>query len=189
MKVSSRNARRLSGRERLTQRAWEFVRVILLRSTPWFAIRWRRFWTRAFSRLQPSVCGGGIASSVSIARTARLDYPWKISIGADSSVGEHSWIQAQAEVDIGKNVCIGEYCKIITGDHDICSLNFDLKESSIRIQDNCWIATGAMILSGVTVGEGAVVAAGAVVTKDVEPWTVVAGNPAKFIKKRVLTNG
>ena len=83
-------------------------------------------------------------------------------------------------------MCIGEYCKIITGDHDICSLNFDLKESSIRIQDNCWIATGAMILSGVTVGEGAVVAAGAVVTKDVEPWTVVAGNPAKFIKKREL---
>lgn len=186
MKVSSRNARRLSGRERLVQRLWEFMRVILLRSTPWFAVRWRRFWTRVFSCLQPG--RGCISSSVSIARTARLDYPWKISVGSDSSIGEYSWIQAQAEVDIGKNVCIGEYCKIITGDHDICSLNFDLKEASIRIRDNCWVATGAMILSGVTVGEGAVVAAGAVVTKDVEPWTVVGGNPAKFIKKRELND-
>ena len=53
--------------------------------------------------------------------------------------------------------------------------------------DNVWVATGAVILPGVTIGEGAVVAAGAVVVKDVEPWTVVGGNPAKFIKKRGLT--
>ena len=49
-----------------------------------------------------------------------------------------------------------------------------------------WIATGAYVLPGVTIGEGSVVGAGSVVTKDVEPWTVVAGNPAKFIKKREL---
>ena len=56
----------------------------------------------------------------------------------------------------------------------------------IVIEDYVWIATGAMILPGVTVGEGAVVAAGSVVTKDVPPWTVVAGNPAREVKKRVL---
>ncbi len=56
----------------------------------------------------------------------------------------------------------------------------------ITIEDCSWIATGAIILPGVTVGEGAVVAAGAVVTHDVPPWTVVAGNPAKEVKKRVL---
>ena len=52
--------------------------------------------------------------------------------------------------------------------------------------DNVWIATGAILLPGVTIGEGAVVASGAVVTKDVPSWTVVAGNPAKYIKKREL---
>ena len=108
---------------------------------------------------------------------------------SDSSVGENSWIQAQAEVYIGKNVCIGEFAKIITGSHDLQSPTFDLKELPIRIEDNCWIATGAIVLQGVTIGEGAVVAAGAVVTKDVAPWTVVAGNPAKFIKKRELKDG
>ena len=54
--------------------------------------------------------------------------------------------------------------------------------------DNIWIASGAMILPGVTIGEGAVVTAGSVVVKDVEPWTVVGGNPAKMIKKRELKN-
>ena len=56
----------------------------------------------------------------------------------------------------------------------------------MTICDNAWIATGATILLGVTIGEGAVVGACAVVTKDVEPWTVVAGNPAKVIKQRIL---
>ena len=57
---------------------------------------------------------------------------------------------------------------------------------TITVNDNVWLATGAIVLPGVVIGEGAVVAAGAVVTKDVEPWTVVGSNPAKFIKKRVL---
>ena len=52
--------------------------------------------------------------------------------------------------------------------------------------NNVWIATGAIVLPGVTIGEGAVVGAGSVVARDVPPWTVVAGNPAREIKKRVL---
>ena len=82
---------------------------------------------------------------------------------------------------IGKNVCIGEDVRLITGSHDVTSPHFNLVTRPITINDNVWIATGAIVLPGVTIGEGAVVAAGAVVTKDVEPWSVVAGNPAKFI--------
>ena len=67
-------------------------------------------------------------------------------------------------------------------------LTLDLITKPIMIMDNIWIASGAMILPGVTIGEGAVVTAGSVVVKDVEPWTVVGGNPAKMIKKRELKN-
>ncbi len=74
----------------------------------------------------------------------------------------------------------------MTGSHDVTSPLFDLVTKSILIHDNVWIATGAIILPGITIGEGAVVGAGAVVTKDVEPWTVIGGNPAKFIKNRIL---
>ena len=103
-----------------------------------------------------------------------------------SSIGSGAWVYALDKIMIGKNVCIGEDVRLITGSHDVTSPHFNLVTRPITINDNVWIATGAIVLPGVTIGEGAVVGAGSVVTKDVEPWTVVAGNPAKFIKKREL---
>ena len=58
-----------------------------------------------------------------------------------------------------------------------------VKKSPVIIEDKVWIGTRSIILKGVTVGEGAIVGAGSVVTKDVQPWTVVAGNPAQKIKE------
>jgi putative colanic acid biosynthesis acetyltransferase WcaF len=89
-------------------------------------------------------------------------------------------------IEIGEKTCIGEQVKLLTGYHDITTRNFAFKTKPIRIGSACWVATAATILPGVTIGDGAIVAAGAVVTKDVEPWTVVGGNPAKFIKMRVM---
>ena len=101
-------------------------------------------------------------------------------------MGNGSWAYGLDKISIGNNCCIGDDVYLLTGAHDVSSVHFDLVTKPITIMDNVWIATGAIVLPGVTIGEGAVVAAGAVVTKDVEPWTVVAGNPAKFIKKREL---
>ena len=117
-----------------------------------------------------------------------MDYPWNFSIGDQSSIGEHAWIYCLDKITIGKNCCIGEDVRLLTGSHDVHVPTFDLVTKPISIKDDVWIATGAYVMPGVTIGEGAVVAAGAVVTKDVEPWTVVGGNPAKFIKKRELRN-
>ena len=103
-----------------------------------------------------------------------------------SSIGNGAWVYALDKIVIGKNVCIGADVSLLTGSHDINSPHFDLVTKPIIISDNVWIATGVMVLPGVTIGEGAVVGAGAVVAKDVEPWTVVGGNPARFIKKREL---
>lgn len=184
MDVSSAKARRRPALERLVQRIWSAVCQITFLLSPWFATRWRRL---LVSCTQHFFHGGGhIGPGVSIARRCRLDYPWRISIGADSSVGDYAWIQAQSDIKIGKNVCVGEYAKIISGSHDVSSPHFDLDEQPIEIGDNVWIATAAIILPGVRIGEGAVVAAGAVVAKNVEPWTVVGGNPARMIKKREL---
>ena len=132
--------------------------------------------------------GGGadIHNYASIARNSRIDYPWNLSIGEMSSIGSGAWVYALDKITIGKNVCIGEDVRLITGSHDVSSPHFDLVTKPITINDNVWVATGAIVLPGVTIGEGAVIGAGAVVTKDVEPWTVVGGNPAKFIKKRAL---
>ena len=133
--------------------------------------------------------GGGqnIAKNASLSRKCRIDYPWRFSIGSKSSIGDGAWIYALDTIWIGKNVCIGEDVRLLTGSHDVTSPQFNLVMKPIVIKDNVWVATGAIVLPGVTIGEGAVVAAGAVVTKDVAPWTVVGGNPAKFIKKREIS--
>lgn len=85
---------------------------------------------------------------------------------------------------IGDNVTIASYVKIITGSHDTQSKDFRAIFKPVVINDYAWICTGAMIQQGVTIGKGAVVAAGAVVTKDVPPYSIVGGVPAKVIGGR-----
>lgn len=172
-------------REKLAQRIWEMLRPIVSGCSPWFARKWRVAWVRFVANWY----GGrirGISKSCSISRKSRVDYPWNLTIGDKSSIGDRAWVYCLDKITIGKNCCIGEDVKLITGTHDICSSTFDLVSKPIVIKDNVWVATGAYVLPGVTIGEGAVVGAGAVVTKDVEAWTVVGGNPAGFIKKREL---
>lgn len=107
----------------------------------------------------------------------------KLTVGDNSRInGVH--IAAKEEVSIGKNVRIAPYVLILDSDFHSANDHFsDGKSGSVVIGDDVWIATKATILKGVTIGEGSVVAAGAVVTKDVPPYTVVGGVPAKVIKK------
>ena len=177
-------------REKMAQRVWELLRPIVWGLSPWFARTWRVAWLRLAALRHPGGGGGNVLSwRCSIGRTARVDYPWNISIGNQSSIGEHAWVYGLDKIRIGSHCCIGEDVRLLTGSHDVRSPYFNLMTKPITVQDNVWIATGAIVLPGVTIGEGAVVAAGAVVTKDVPPWTIVAGNPAKVVKRRELVEG
>lgn len=109
------------------------------------------------------------------------------------SIGDSSWIDECVSVysvdriSIGTNAVVSEGAFICTATHDITSETFNLVTKPITIGDGAWVASRAIVLPGVSIGEGAVVAAGAVVTRDVEPWTIVAGNPARVVKKRVFS--
>lgn len=107
----------------------------------------------------------------------------RIIVGKNSRLnGVH--IYAGALVSIGKNVRIAPYSIILDSDfHDVNNHFADGMSVPIIIEDDVWIATRATILKGVTIGKGAVVATGAVVTRDVKPYTVVAGVPARQIKE------
>lgn len=85
---------------------------------------------------------------------------------------------------MGDDISIGPEAAVLTLSHDPQSAQFSDKGGAVEIGDRAWIAFRAIILPGVTIGEGAVVAAGSVVTKDVPPFTIVAGVPAKEIGKR-----
>jgi acetyltransferase-like isoleucine patch superfamily enzyme len=105
-------------------------------------------------------------------------------LGHHSVVGDHARLDGRRGITIGNNVDVSSEVKIFTLEHDIESPTFDVKGGPVVIEDWVYIGTAAIILPGVTIGEGAVVCSGAVVTKNVEPWTMVGGVPAKFIKKR-----
>ena len=91
-----------------------------------------------------------------------------------------------APVRIGRNATVSQRAFLCTAGHDISDPHHHQTDASIVIEDRAWVCAEAFIGQGVTVGAGAVCAARAVVVKDVESWTVVGGNPAKFIKKREL---
>ncbi|MEP3478673.1 MAG: acyltransferase [Fuerstiella sp.] len=88
------------------------------------------------------------------------------------------------DIRIGDNVSIGPEATILTLGHDPQSSNFEDSGGDVVVGDRAWIGYRALVMPGVVIGEGAVVAAGSVVTKNVDPYTIVAGIPAKAIGTR-----
>jgi len=141
-----------------------------------------RFWRRFLLRFT----GARFDKTTSFGRFTQIDLPWNLTVGQYSAIGDDVWVYCLDKITIGDKVCVGIGVKLLTGSHDIGSRYFNLVTKPIVIHSGAWIANYAIILPGVIIGEGAVVGACAVVTKDVPPWTVVAGNPARVIKKRVI---
>ena len=108
-----------------------------------------------------------------------------VSIGEHSVIDRDCVLDGRGGIEIGRNVNLAPEVMILTAYHDPDDAeNFGGIEKPIVIEDHVWIATRAMVLPGVRIGRGAVVGAGSVVTKDVAAGTIVAGNPARFIRDR-----
>lgn len=109
-----------------------------------------------------------------------------VSIGAGTYVGAGFSCNAMKQITIGDSCMMGNYVSIIDNNHGtrrgINMIDQPLESHSVEISSNCWLGEKATVLAGVRIGEGAIVAAGAVVTRDVQPYTVVAGVPARSIK-------
>ena len=110
--------------------------------------------------------------------------PASVHIGHNSIIGNDAFLDGRGGLYIGNNVNVGGEVRIYTREHDPESLTFESTEGPVHIADWVYIGSRVIILPNIRVGEGAVVASGAVVTKNVEPYTVVGGVPARFIKKR-----
>jgi putative colanic acid biosynthesis acetyltransferase WcaF len=91
-------------------------------------------------------------------------------------------------LEIGSNVTVSQYTYLCTASHDFEDPLMPLTIAPITIGNGVWLCADVFVAPGITIGEGAVVGARSTVLKNVEPWTVVAGNPARFIKNRVLRN-
>ena len=129
-----------------------------------------------------------MGKNVNIERGVFFGFGCEIEIGDNSGIGRDC--QIPQNVKIGKNVLMAPEVVIIAENHRFDRTDVPIRTQStkrspaVRISDDVWIGLRAVILPGVQVGRGAVIGAGAIVTKDVLPYSVVAGNPAKIIKMR-----
>lgn len=172
---------------------------VIQRSDKWRRFRWLMAW-QIFAKWLPYFVGNkwriwlltrfGMrhCGHVSVYPSVNVWAPWNVEMGSYVAIDDCVNLYSVDKITIGTKVAISREALICTASHDITKPNRPLVTAPITIGDGVWIGARAIILPGVTIGEGAVVAAGAVVTKDVDPWTVVGGNPAKFIKMRKLKN-
>lgn len=130
--------------------------------------------------------GAKIGKDCLFKRQAKFYAPWNFECGDAVCIGPRAEIYNKDKVTIGSQVVISQDTYICTASHDISSPVMTLVTKPITIGSNVWIAAKASVMPGVDIANGTVVAACAVVAKSTEPWTVVGGNPAKFIKKREL---
>ncbi len=126
----------------------------------------------------------GMRLSGTIHMWARFYDPRNISIGHDTIVGDHAFLDGRAALKIGDHVDIASEVRIYNAEHDINAADFSAHEEPVTIEDYVFIGPRVTIMPGVTIGKGAVVAGGAVVTKNVDAFTIVGGVPAKPIGER-----
>ena len=110
-------------------------------------------------------------------------------VGDNSNIGIMSYLGCGGGVTIGDNVMMGPKVSIHSENHEFSSNTDSIKSQGVNkgeviIENDCWLGAGCRVLAGVTIGEGSVVAAGAVVSKDVKPYSIVGGVPARTIKQR-----
>ncbi|MFH1862810.1 MAG: glycosyltransferase [bacterium] len=115
-----------------------------------------------------------------------------LKIGDRSNVGPYCYLGASGGITIGNDVMMGPRVSFFAENHNFERTDVAMRQQGctrkpIVIEDNCWIASGAIILAGVTVGRGSIIGAGAVVNRNVPPYSIVAGNPARVIRTRSET--
>lgn len=132
--------------------------------------------------------GMQIGSASTLHTGVRVFDPRNIRVGEGTIIGYATFIDGRDQVSIGNHTDIASEVMIYSQEHDLTDPGFRAKGAKVKIGNYVFIGPRAIILPGVTIGDGAVVAAGAVVTKDVEPYTIVGGVPAKMISNRQLKN-
>lgn len=158
------------GRGPAWQVAWLFVSGLV-------TVRW---WCPP--RLRVAILrgfGAVIGSNVLIRHRVRIHWPWKLSVGDNSWIGEDAWILNLEPVSIGANVCISQGVLLCTGSHDRHSPTFEFDNAPIVVEDGAWIAARATVLRGSRIGQGSVVGATALVTGTLDPGSVVTAPLAR----------
>ncbi len=174
---AARAARPYTRREYVGRALWALASP-LFRCSPRPLFGWRRFLLRCF--------GAGVGQGVHVDPGARIEIPWNLTLGDHAAIGAGVWVYNLGPIRIGARATVSHRAHLCGGSHDYADPALPLLRTGLEIGDDAWVCADAFVGPGVRVGAGAVVGAAAVAMRDVEPWTVVAGNPARMVKRREL---
>jgi len=166
---------------RAARAAWQTVWALLFRPSPKIFYGWRRLLLRLF--------GARVGFGAHVHSSVKIWAPWNLEMGEHSCLGPYVDCYNVARVYLGEFATVSQYSYLCTATHDYSDLNMPLVARPVQIGKRAWVAADVFVGPGVTVGEGAVVGARSSVFRDVPEWTIVAGNPARVIKPRVVSSG
>lgn len=171
----------LSRKNQIVRFVWTIIWFVFAMPFPRsLGNKWKLFLLRLF--------GAKIHPKAVVYSSVQIYMPWNLIMHEYSCLSPEVDCYNVAKIVIGAHATVSQKTYLCTASHDITKADNPLVTAPILIKDQTWIGASAYIGMGVTIGEGAVVGATASVFKNVEPWTVVGGNPAKFIKKRVIND-
>ena len=168
--------RQISRANKLARAAWNLVWLLLYRPSPIPFHAWRRFLLRLF--------GARIGKGTHPYPSARIWAPWNLVMHEHSCLSHFVDCYCVDRIELGAHATVSQYSYLCTASHDFRKRGMPLVTGPIVIGQNAWVAADAFIGPGVEIGEGAVVGARSSVFKDIAPWRVVAGSPAREIGQR-----
>ena len=167
---------------RIKRGFWTYFLEPLVRWLPKRVSPWRSSAMR--------LMGATIGQHCLILPGVKVLMPWNLHLADRVAIGEHVNIYNFSPVTIGRMTIVSQYSYLCTGSHDYTLSDMPLTYAPITIGEQCWVAAGVFVAPGVSIPDGVVVGARSVVTKSLPTaWAVYAGNPCRFIKKRVLREG
>jgi len=155
---------------------WFYLNAVFLKTSLLPSNSFKVFLLRLF--------GAKIGKSVTVKPGVNIKYPWHLTIGHNTWVGENVWIDNLVAITIGNNVCISQGAVLLTGSHDYKKSSFDLITNNIILEDGVWIGSGAIVNSGIVAASHAVLTSGSIATKNLDAYSVYQGNPAIKIRDR-----
>ena len=178
--VTPLTPQQLSVANKVARVLWQLVWLLLYRPSPVPFHAWRRFLLRCF--------GATIEAGAHPYPSAKIWAPWNLTMRKHSCLSHQVDCYCVDKIELGVHVTVSQYSYLCTASHDYTQRTMPLITAPIMIGDDAWVTADVFVGPGVTIGEGAVVGARSTVTRNVLPWTVVAGSPPKVIGPRVLTD-
>jgi putative colanic acid biosynthesis acetyltransferase WcaF len=140
----------------------------------------------SLKRMLLRIFGAKIGMGVILKPKINIKYPWMLSVGNHSWIGEGVWIDNLGNVEIGANCCLSQGVMLLCGNHNFSVSGFDLTVKEITLEEGVWLGAKSTVTQGVTCYSHSVLTVGSVASKNLEAYSINRGNPAEKIKSRVI---